>query len=71
MTFKPVRPQRLHMRDRGVEHVGVFVLPLGREVAPRPSAAIDHVARVGRRFERAQPRERLPASRAFHSPSLI
>ena len=53
------RAQRLHMRDRGVEHVGAFVLPLGGEVAPRVTAAIDGVSGVGRRFERGQPRERL------------
>ena len=53
------RTQRLHMGDRGVEHVGAFVVPLGGEVAPRVTAAIDGVKGVGRRFERGQPRERL------------
>ena len=46
MTFKPALAQRPHMRDRGVEHVGVLVLPLGGEIAPRPAAAIDDVAGV-------------------------
>ena len=53
------RAQRLHMRDRGVEHVGALVLPLGGEVASGMAAAIDGVNGVGRRFERGQPRERL------------
>jgi hypothetical protein len=51
--------QRPHMGDRGVEHVGALVLPLGGEVSSRMAAAIDGVTGVRRRFERGQPRERL------------
>ena len=39
------RAQRLHMGDRGVEHVGALVLPLGGEIAPDVAAAIDDVNR--------------------------
>ena len=41
MTRWPALAQRADMRDRRVEDVGVLVLPLGREIAPRPAAAID------------------------------
>ena len=51
--------QRPHMRDRGVEHVGALVLPLGSEIAPRPPAAIDDVACARLRFEWREPRHRL------------
>ena len=47
------------MRDRGVKHVGALVLPFGSEIAPRPSAAIDDVACIRRRFEWCEPRQRL------------
>ena len=47
------------MGDRGVEHVDVLVLPLGREIAPRPSAAIDDVGRARLRLEWGEPRQRL------------
>ena len=51
--------QRPHMRDRGVEHVGALVLPLGSKIAPRPAAAIDDVARARLRLEWGEPRQRL------------
>ena len=58
--------QRAHMRDRGVEHVHVFVLPFGGEIAPEPSAAVDDVAPPGG-VEGGEPQTRLSASRTFHS----
>ena len=53
------RAQRPRMRDRGVEHIGVLALPLGREIAAGPSAAVDGVARAGRRLEGREAREGL------------
>src|ERR1700733_1429395 len=51
--------QHPHMRDRGVEHVGTLVLPLGSKIASHPSAAIDNVARARLRLEWREPRYRL------------
>src|SRR5580704_16208129 len=35
---------RPHMRDRGVEHIGALVQPLGSKIASHPTAALDDVA---------------------------
>src|ERR1700722_14836828 len=51
--------ERPHMRDRGVKHIRALVLPLGSEIAPRSSAAIDDVACARLRFERCKPHKRL------------
>ena len=41
---QPASAQILDVRDGGVEHVGALVLPLGSEIAPDPSAAIERHA---------------------------
>src|ERR1700733_13071095 len=49
------------MRDRGIKYVGALGLPLGGEIAPRSSAAIDDVACARLRLEWREPRYRLAA----------
>ena len=49
--------QRLGVLDHGVEHVGVLLGALGREVAAGPGADVDHALRLRHR-ERRQPRQR-------------
>ena len=53
--------------DRGVEHVGGLGLPLGREGAADPPAAIDDRHGARRVVEGREPRERAGLSRSFHS----
>ena len=58
ITLEAPRAQSLDMGDGGVEHIGVLVLPLGREIAPDTPAAIDDIGRARARLEGRQPRER-------------
>ncbi len=46
------------MGDGGVEHIGVFVLPLGGEIAPDTPAAIDDIGCARTRLEGREARER-------------
>ena len=68
---QPASAQRLDMRDRGVEHVGVLVLPLGREIAPDPAAAVERRrAAPGGASKGVSRASGGAASRSFHSSSV-